>query len=254
MACCRGPAGMPASRPGRPAVPRVPGACPGVWQTAGADAAVPPPAYELGGGMTASRWPKSTRGASRCSPTASKYSARSMLNSAGDDVARHGLDLGVQVAHVGVVVAARGGDAVLGGGQLVLQGHEVLVGLEVGVGLDDREQAAERLAEHVLALGLLGRRLTGRHRGGAGLDDVLEGAALVRRVALDGLDEVADQVVPAGQLDVDLAPGLLHQVAQLDQAVVGHDRPADDHDQDDDEDDDGNHGCSRARTGGLTRS
>ncbi len=173
----------------------------------------------------------------------------------GDDVARHRLDPGVQVTHGGVVVAAGRRDAVLGLGQLVLQGHEVLVGLEVRVGLDDREQPAEGLAEHVLALGLLGGRLPRRHRGRAGLDDVLEGAALVGGVPLDRLDQVADQVVPAGQLDVDLSPGLLHQVAQLDQAVVGDDRPADDGDQEDDDDDDGDdHGCSRARTGGLTRS
>ena len=177
------------------------------------------------------------------------------VEDAGDDVARHRLDLGVEVAHGGVVVAAGRGDPVLGGGQLVLQGQEVLVGLEVGVGLDDGEQAAERLAEHVLALGLLGRRLARCHRGRAGLDDVLERAPLVGGVALDRLDQVADQVVPAGELDVDLAPGLLHEVAQPDQAVVGRDGPADDdHQQDDDDDDDGGHGCSRARTGGQTRS
>jgi hypothetical protein len=78
----------------------------------------------------------------------------------------------------------------------------------------------------------------------ARLDDVLERAALVRGVALDRLDEVADEVVPAGELDVDLAPGLLHQVAQLDEAVVGRDGPADDGDeQHHDGDDDDKGGC-----------
>ena len=38
-----------------------------------------PPAYPLGGGIVASRWPKSTRTGSRSSPSTSKYSARSML-------------------------------------------------------------------------------------------------------------------------------------------------------------------------------
>ena len=55
-------------------------------------------------------------------------------------------------------------------------------------------------------------------------------------VALDRLDEVRDQVMAALQLDVDLAPRLLHQVAELDQAVVDADRPQDE--QHDDTDDD----------------
>ena len=223
----------------------------GVSCGVGADAVVPaapdvgaeaePPAYPLGGGMTASRWPKSTRGASRCSPTASKYSARSTLNRPATTLLGHGLDLGVEVADGGVVVAAGRGDPVLGRGQLGLQCHEVLVGLEVGVGLHDGEEPAERLAEHVLALGLLGRRLARGHRGRARRDDVLEGAALVGGVTLDRLDEVADEVVPTRQLDVDLPPGLLHEVAQLDEPVVGDDGPADDEHQQDDDDDGDDH-------------
>ena len=103
--------------------------------------------------------------------------------------------------------------------ELLLQGQEVLVGLEVGVGLGDGEQPAERLGQHVLALGLLGGGLAAGHGRGPRGHDVLERAALVRGVALDRLDEVADEVVPAVELDVDLAPGLLHEVAQLDQPL-----------------------------------
>ena len=167
----------------------------------------------------------------------------------GDDVRRHRLDLRVEVPHGGVVVAAGRRDAVLGGGQLLLEGEEVLVGLEVGVGLGDGEQATEGLAQHVLALGLLRRGLPRSHGPGASLDDVLEGAALVGGVPLDGLDEVADEVVPTGELDVDLAPGLLHEVAQPDQPVVGDDRPADDGDEH--HDDAGDEGQARAALGGV---
>jgi len=44
-------------------------------------------------------------------------------------------------------------------------------------------------------------------------------------IPLDRLDEVADQVVAPLEFDVDLAPGLLDEVALLDQPVVDPDRP-----------------------------
>jgi hypothetical protein len=56
-------------------------------------------------------------------------------------------------------------------------------------------------------------------------------------VTLHGLDEVADQVVPPLELDVDLPPGLLDEVAQLDEAVVDGDGPEDEQDHDDADDD-----------------
>jgi len=59
----------------------------------------------------------------------------------------------------------------------------------------------------------------------------------VGREALDGLDEVGDQVVPPLGLDVDLAPGLLRAVAQPDEAVVHADEPHDDQGDDDEQDD-----------------
>jgi hypothetical protein len=72
-------------------------------------------------------------------------------------------------------------------------------------------------------------------------------------VPLDGLDEVRDEVVTTVQLDVDLAPRLLHQVPQPDEAVVRGDGPEHgDHDNDakDDQDDDtGGHGWASQRSG-----
>src|SRR5699024_8766947 len=66
--------------------------------------------------------------------------------------------------------------------------------------------------------------------------DLLQRVALVGGETADGLDEVGDEVVATVQLDVDLAPGLLDEVAALDEAVVRADAP-DDGDQSDDNDD-----------------
>jgi hypothetical protein len=56
-------------------------------------------------------------------------------------------------------------------------------------------------------------------------------------IPLDGLHEVADEVVPPFELDVDLGPGLLDEVAELDEAVVGAEEPEDEPQDDDAEDD-----------------
>src|SRR5512145_357170 len=57
-----------------------------------------------------------------------------------EQVAREGLDRGVEVAHDRVVVAARVLDRVLDAGQLALEPEEVLVRAQLGVRLGDREQ------------------------------------------------------------------------------------------------------------------
>jgi hypothetical protein len=44
-------------------------------------------------------------------------------------------------------------------------------------------------------------------------------------VALDGFDEIGDQVVAARQLNVDLREGIPDAVALVDQPVVNTDRP-----------------------------
>ena len=126
-----------------------------------------------------------------------------------------------------------------------LQLLEVLAGPQHRVGLGHREQPSERLRQLVLLRGLLGRAGSGGDGRRPGTGDLVEHAALVGRVALDRLDQVRDEVVPAVQLDVDLPPGLLHQVPQPDEAVVRADDPDegdhDDHDDDDQDDDTGAH-------------
>jgi hypothetical protein len=75
------------------------------------------------------------------------------------------------------------------------------------------------------------------------LADVVEDLALVRRVALDRLDQVGDEVAAPLQLDVDLAPGVLVAVLERDDAVVDVDAPEDQSPQDDEHDDRG-HGAT----------
>ena len=184
----------------------------------------------------------STVGATRAASSASKYSRASKFIILAMNTVGHLLDLVVVVEHAVVVELAGVGDATFGGGQFLLQRQEVLVGLEVGVRLAEREHLAERAGEHVVGLGLC---LGGVGRGDrrvAGLDHGFEGAALVGGVALDGLDEVRDEVESALELDVDLRPGVVDLVAAADQAVV-HRRSSTrhDHQHDDDHDDGGDH-------------
>ena len=62
-------------------------------------------------------------------------------------------------------------------------------------------------------------------------------ALLVLGVALDRLDQIRDEVVAALELDVDLRPGVLDPVPQLDQTVVGGQHVQADEDHEDDEND-----------------
>ena len=163
--------------------------------------------------------PKSTVTLPRDSSSASKNSRCVEVEHAGEDHARELLDLRVVAQHAVVVELPRVGDAVLGRGELLLQVQEVLVGLEVGVGLGHREQAASA-------------RRSGRSRPGparpapcaliarCGPGDRFERAPLVRGVALDRLDQVGDEVVAALELHVDLRPGVVDLVPEPDQAVV----------------------------------
>ena len=79
--------------------------------------------------------------------------------------------------------------------------------------------------------GLAAAALEPAHRRVARLDDGLERFALVLDVALDGLDQVRDEVVAARELHVDLREGVLVAVTRADQAVVERD---DEPDRDDD--------------------
>ena len=161
----------------------------------------------------------------------SKNSRFRKPNMPGEDGRGERLDARVVALHVAVVDAARAGDLILGVRQLGLQLLEVLGRAQLRVGLGDGEQAAERSAQLALGLGDLSRRRGAAglraHGVGARLRDGLEDLALVRRIALDGLDQVRDQVVPALELDVDPAPGLVDAVAPPDHAVVDPDQEQD---------------------------
>jgi hypothetical protein len=94
--------------------------------------------------------------------------------------------------------------------------------------------------QHVVGLGGGGRPL-GIDGHVSRLGDLLERLTLVGRIALDGLDEIGDEVVPTLELDVDLGPRRVDPVAEPDEAVVDGDEKDDqqkDDDQQHDEDDD----------------
>jgi len=102
-----------------------------------------------------------------------------------------------------------------------LQGQEVLVCLQVRVALSHSQQPGEGPTECTLRFGLRSRALTDRldcHV--AGVRDRLQGLPLVRGVALNGLYQVGDEIMPSLQLYVNLRPGVPHLVAQPHEAVV----------------------------------
>src|SRR5262249_7533834 len=148
--------------------------------------------------------------------------------------ARNGAQLGVVDAHRLDVVAPRHRDAVLGAFELRLQGEEVLVRLELGIALADREQAAERAGElrlcvlefleRIRIVDEVGRRLK-RGRAAARRGDLLEHLALLPGKALNGLDQVGNEIGAALVLVLDLRPfrlrGLLVGRDVVD-AATGH--------------------------------
>src|SRR3989338_7431929 len=71
---------------------------------------------------------------------------------AGEHHVGEGLALGVVFHHRIVERLAGEGDLVLGAGELLLQAEDILVRLQVRVGLEYREQLAERAAEHAFGL------------------------------------------------------------------------------------------------------
>src|SRR6202162_3066575 len=131
-----------------------------------------------------------------------------------------------------VVELARETDLVLGRGKLFHERLHALVRLQVRVVLREGAEAGERLRQRVLLLGSVGDAAP---RGGgvaprgdgcvARRDDLLQRVMLELHLALDGGDQVWDQVVPALQLDVDLFPAVDHLVLQADEVVVAPDRP-----------------------------
>ena len=112
---------------------------------------------------------------------------------------------GVVLLHALVVAHAFDRDPVLGARQLVHQPVELFVRPQLRVVLDDGQQAAEGARLLVGRLDRFLRRL-GRQQPRSRVGDVLEHALFVLRVALDGLDQVRNQVVAALQLVLDLRP------------------------------------------------
>src|ERR1017187_6965962 len=152
----------------------------------------------------------------------------------------------VGLRHV-VEAAALDRDAVLGPLELRLQVSVILVGLQLGILLDRDEQPADRRTELILRLLELleGRRildgisveldLSSR---GARLDDLREGFFFEVRRALDGLDEVRDEVGPALVDVLHLGPARADGLVGRVQLVVGDRRDAaDDENADQNEDD-----------------
>ena len=79
--------------------------------------------------------------------------ARFEAADAGDDAAGEHLDTVEEIADVGVVETPGAGDAGFGLAEFVLQLEEVLIGLEIGIGFERRDQTAGGLAELILDLG-----------------------------------------------------------------------------------------------------
>src|SRR5471030_2948725 len=75
----------------------------------------------------------------RAIPADIEEGALGKAEDAGKQRGRELLDAGVKFLHRVVVEPARGSELVLDVGNLRLQLHEVLVGLEVGIGLRQRE-------------------------------------------------------------------------------------------------------------------
>lgn len=138
------------------------------------------------------------------------------------EVCRERLDRGVETHHRVVVELAGVSDLALCPRELFLQHHEVLIGLEIRISLGHRKQRLQRRAERVFRLALLLHALRA-HGHVARLGHLLKSLRLMRRVALHGLHEVRNEVIPALELDVYLRPCILNPITQDDQTVVQDD-------------------------------
>src|SRR5712664_2624688 len=150
---------------------------------------------------------------------------------AGDQRYREALAARVVRGHRVVVGLPRERDLVLRRGQLLGELVHGGVRFEIRIGLREREHAPQGAPEHRLGADEVAHRRRvaglggGALRSGAGLvarlDHCFQRLALVLQIALRGLDQVRDQVVPALELHVDLRERVLVPVAQVDQTVVG---------------------------------
>ncbi len=135
----------------------------------------------------------------------------------------------VEVVHRLDVAVARHGDAVLGAFELHAQVLEGGVGLQFGVALHRHHQPAQRAAQLALrglelleGLGVVDQLRRGLDAGGlgAGLDHLGQGLLLEVGLALDGADDVGDQVGAALVLVQHLRPRGLDLLVQALEVVV----------------------------------
>ena len=111
---------------------------------------------------------------------------------------------------------------------MLLQGHEVLIGLEFGIGLAHGDELAQRGTQRALGLLVLLQLLLGEVGGvdfhlshaGAGCGHGLVGLFLMLGIALHGVHQVGDKVGTALVVALDLAPGLFHILLLGHEAVV----------------------------------
>ena len=174
------------------------------------------------------------------------------LEDAGKDDGREGLDGVVVAKHAVVVALTRVAHLVLGVLERGLELRKVGVRLKIGVSLGHGEELAQRTGQHVVRFHL-GLGCGGTHGGVARVDHGGKRVLLVFGVALDGLDQVRDQVVAALQLRVDVLPGVINAIALGDHVVVDAGDGADNHNDNNDTDDDGNHGVSVSNGRGVFR-
>jgi hypothetical protein len=155
----------------------------------------------------------------------------------GENDGRELVELVVVSEHAVVVELPRVCDATLGRSQLFLKGEKVRVCLQVWICLAQSEQLTEGSGEQPIRLGLCPRRIWGFNRRIASTYDGLERFTLMGGVALDGFDEVRDEIDSSFQLDVDLRPGIANLVAPTDQSVVTRNQHDNEYNYDDDHDD-----------------
>src|SRR6266850_66402 len=137
----------------------------------------------------------------------------------GKNVGRKLLNLGVEVAHDGVVVAPRVLHGVLDLGERILERSETFDGTELRVGLGKRKEALQRTGEDVFRLSLVAGAGRG-HGAVARVDDRFERALFVARITFHGFHEIGDQVITPFKLNVDICPGVVGLDFQPHQAVV----------------------------------
>jgi hypothetical protein len=152
-----------------------------------------------------------------------------------DQQVREGIDARVVDPYGAVVETARVLQVILDLDEVALQLQEVAVCLELGPGLGQGDQPVQPDFHLALDPRLFGRR-TERRRARAQFRDRLERGPLVARIGLHCLDQLRDQLVPARELHVDIAPRRAHLVTLAHQAVEDDHAPAEqaEHHQDQD--------------------